>query len=195
MARDVLTGRDADILYDIWSPGVAAAIWTRRCDDDFERWIDNIPEACLPEIRTVVPVHLAEAAAIAACDQAKIPAGPELDMLTGDIAALALMLAKALNTRRVRIRLDVASDVMCPKFHQDNVQARLLCTYRGAGTQYVPLGFEADPKRIRSVPRGAAALFRGAASQGGEQTGLLHRSPSVDPKDGARLLLVIDPAD
>jgi len=139
VARDVLMGRDPDILNDIRSPGVAAAIWTRRCDAGFEDWIDRLPDDSLPEFRTVVPVHLAEAAAIAACDQAKIPAGPELDMLTGDIAALALILAKALNTRRVRIRLDVASDVMCPKFHMDNVQARLLCTYRGAGTEYVPV--------------------------------------------------------
>jgi len=195
LARDVLMGRDPEILGDVHCPGVAAAIWTRRCDAGFEQWIDSLPEDRLPEFRTVLPVHLAEAAAIAACDQAKLPQGPELNMLTGDIAALALMLAKALTVRRIRIRLDVASDAMCPKFHMDNVTARLLCTYRGPGTEYVPAGSETDANRIRTVKRGSAALFRGAAWPGEEQTGLLHRSPGIAPGAGPRLLLVIDPVE
>jgi len=192
-AQDVLMGRDPDILGDIASPGVAAAIWTRSCDKEFEAWVDSLPMENLPELRTVVPVHLAEAAAIAACEEAKIKPGPRMDMLTGDMGALALMLAKSLGVDHVKIRLDVTDEVMCPKFHVDNVPARLLCTYRGAGTEYVPAGLEADPTSIRQVGRGAAALFRGGAWPGDERTGLLHRSPDPEAGTGARLLLVIDP--
>ena len=192
-ARDVLMGREPDILSDIGHSGVAATIWTRPCDKDFQDWIDGLPPENLPELRTVVPIHLAEAAAIAACEQAGLPSGSERDMLTGDIGALALLLAKALKVRQVRIRLDVSDEVMCPKFHVDNVPARLLCTYRGAGTEYVPDGFENDPQRVRQVNRGAVALFRGGAWSGDQPTGLLHRSPDPAAGTGPRLLLVIDP--
>lgn len=193
-ARNVLVGRDPEILKDINSPGVAASIWTRACSDDFQDWIDGLPLEQLPELRTVVPFHLAEAAAIAACEQAQLPPSPERDMLTGDVGALALFLSRALDVRQVRIRLDVSDEVMCPKFHVDNVPARLLCTYRGAGTEYVLAGAEDDPRQISHVGRGAVGLFRGGAWPGQERTGLLHRSPDPAAGGGARLLLVIDPA-
>lgn len=192
-SRDVLMGRDPDILEDIGLPGVAATIWARTCDQDFQDWIDRLPMENLPDLRTTVPVHLAEAAAIAACDQAEMPPCAERDMLTGDIGALALMLAKVLNVRQVKVRLDVSDEVMCPKFHVDNVPARLLCTYRGAGTEYVPQEQQSDRGRIRQVSRGAVALFRGGAWPGTERTGLLHRSPDPAAGTGPRLLLVIDP--
>ncbi len=192
-ARDVLMGRDPEILEDVGKPGIAASIWTRRCSREFQTWIDSLPMEQLPELRTVVPVHLAEAAAVAACEQVQLAPSAERDMLTGDVGALALILSRALDVQQVRIRLDVSDEVMCPKFHIDNVAARLLCTYRGAGTEYVLAGSEDDPARISQVARGGVGLFRGRAWPGEEQTGLFHRSP--DPADGAgpRLLLVIDP--
>lgn len=193
LARDVLMGREPDILADIGLPGVAAAIWTRSATPGFQSWIDSLPADKLPELRTVIPVHLAEAAARAACERAGLEPSEELDRLVGDIGALALMCAKSLDARQIRLRLDVSDEVMCPKFHVDNVPARLLCTYRGAGTDYVPLGQEAQSNRIRQVRPHAAALFRGGAWPGAERTGLLHRSP--DPQGAARLLLVIDPVE
>lgn len=192
-ARDVLMGREPEILAGIEYPGVAASIWTRSCDKDFQHWIDSLRPENLPELRTSVPVHLAEAAAIAACEQAGLPSGSERDMLTGDVGALALIFAKTLKVRQIRIRLDVSDEVMCPKFHVDNVPARLLCTYRGPGTEYVPEGSEADRRRVRQVSRGAVGLFRGGAWPGLERTGLLHRSPDPATGTGPRLLLVIDP--
>lgn len=195
VASDVMSGPEPEILADIHLRGVAASIWNRPCEPAFVDWIDGLPVESLPELRTTVPVHLAEAAAIAACEQAKIPSSSERDILTGDIAALAMMLSKTLDVRQMRIRLDVSDEMMCPKFHMDNVPARLLCTYRGPGTDYVPQEDLSEPSRIKSVKRGAVALFRGSAWSGEERTGLLHRSPAVDESVGARLLLVIDPID
>ncbi|CTQ52966.1 hypothetical protein LP7551_01486 [Roseibium album] len=193
VARDVLMARDPDILDDIHLPSVAASIWTRSPEPEFQTWIDRLPVHQLPELNAVVPVHLAETAVIAACETAGTPVGREQDMLAGDIGALALMMAKTLKTDHIKVRLDVSDEVMCPKFHTDNVQARLLCSYRGPGTEYVPAGAKADPSHIRKVATGAVALFRGRAWPDSEQTGLLHRSPPMSATSGARLLLVIDP--
>jgi hypothetical protein len=193
VAADVFMGRDEDILTEIASPGVAAAIWQRTPEPGFQSWMDGLGKELLPDLRTVVPVHLAEAAVITACETSGLDACPERDILASDIGALAVMMAWILDVDHVRLRLDVADEVMCSKFHIDRVPARMLCTYRGAGTEYVPLGSEADPKRIRRVKRGAAALFRGALWDTDETTGILHRSPEVTLEDGPRLLLVIDP--
>lgn len=195
LAADVIMSRDADILSEIASPGVAAAIWQRTPAADFQSWLDAFETEGLPDLRTVVPFHLAEAAVITACEAAGIEACPQRDMLAGDIAALSMMMARLLNIRHIRLRLDVADEVMCPKFHIDRVPARLLCTYRGAGTEYVPASSEHNPKRVRQLKTGAVGLFRGALWDGEEATGLKHRSPEVRPEDGARLLLVIDPVD
>lgn len=194
-ARDVIIGRDPDILADIRDPGIAAAIWRRTPDPEFQRWVKALPKDNLPDLRTVVPVHLAEAAVRAACESHGLPACRERDMLASDVGALALMLAKTLTVRLLRLRLDVSEDVMCPKFHLDNVRARLLCTYRGAGTEYVPENVAEEPGRIRQVPPGGVAVFRGRQWSCDERTALLHRSPAATPAGGPRLLLVIDPAD
>ncbi len=194
-ARDVIIGRDPDILADIRDPGIAAAIWRRTPDPEFQRWVNALPKDNLPDLRTVVPVHLAEAAVRAACESHGLPACRERDMLASDVGALALMLAKTLTVRLLRLRLDVSEDVMCPKFHLDNVRARLLCTYRGPGTEYVPENVAEETGRIRQVPPGGVAVFRGRQWSCGERTALLHRSPAVTPAGGPRLLLVIDPAD
>jgi len=194
-AQDVIIGREPEILADIDLPGVAAAIWKRTPDRAFQDWLDGLSFERLPELRTTVPVHLAGAAVTMACEYSNMPACAGRDMLASDAAALAAMLAGITKVRMVRLRLDVSDEVMCPKFHLDNVVARLLCTYRGAGTDYVPVRAEGDPKRVRRVPRGSVGLFRGRQWPADETTGLLHRSPAVDASSGSRLLLVIDPAD
>jgi hypothetical protein len=194
-ARDVIIGRDPDILADIRDPGIAAAIWRRTPDPEFQKWMNALPKGNLPDLRTVVPVHLAEAAVRAACESHGLPACRETDMLASDVGALALMLAKTLTVRLLRLRLDVSEDVMCPKFHLDNVCARLLCTYRGPGTEYVPENVAEETSRIRQVPLGGVAVFRGRQWSCDERTALLHRSPAATPAGGPRLLLVIDPAD
>ena len=106
LARDVIMARDPDILSDIHLPSVAASIWMRTPTPMFQAWIDALPIDQLPELNAVVPVHLAEAAVVAACETARTPAGREQDMLAGDVGALALMMAKILKTEHVKIRLD-----------------------------------------------------------------------------------------
>jgi hypothetical protein len=110
-----------------------------------------------------------------------------------DIAALARRFATLMRARRVRVRLDVVSGDACRKFHRDAVTARLICTYRGAGTQY---GLSVDggaPEVIEQTPRGAPILLRGLHWPERPRSGLVHRSPPVAGTGETRLLLVIDP--
>ncbi|MBD8876343.1 DUF1826 domain-containing protein [Roseibium polysiphoniae] len=195
VACDVLHSRQQEVLHQIAEPGVAAAIWQRPVDPGFQSWIDTLAQDELPTLRTVVPAHLAKAALLHACEMVGLEPSPEREFLIEDAGNLALAVGKTLNVRYVRIRLDVTSGTMCPKFHVDQVRARLLCSYRGAGTEYVAEADAADPARHKRMATGEVGLFRGALWSDEETCGLLHRSPHQDAGDAARLLLVVEPAE
>jgi len=93
----------------------------------------------------------------------------------------------------LRLRLDVVRTNACRKFHIDAVTARLICTYRGTGTQYGISTDGADPKRVFTVPTGAPIILRGTLWPADLPSGLLHRSPPIVDTGETRLLLVIDP--
>ncbi|WP_289034259.1 DUF1826 domain-containing protein [uncultured Roseibium sp.] len=195
VASDVLRSRQPEVLHQIAEPGVAAAIWQRTVDPGFEKWIDTLSQDELPTLRTVVPAQLAKAALLHACEIAGLASSPERDFLIEDAGSLALAVGKILKVRYVRIRLDVTSGTMCPMFHVDQVRARLLCSYRGEGTEYVSAADVADPACHKRMATGEAGLFRGARWSDDETCGLLHRSPHQEKGDAARLLLVVEPAE
>ena len=55
----------------------------------------------------------------------------------------------------VRLRLQAVTTNACRKFHLDAITGRLVCTYRGPGTQYGTSTAGEDPEHIRTVPTGA----------------------------------------
>lgn len=190
-ADRVATGTAPEALARITDPGVAAAIWERARDPAFAAWIDGLAPDRLPRLRTeVAPAH-ATNAVHAACAQAGTPGGALRDRLAEDAGALALIFAGVMGAPMLRLRLDVVEDDACRRFHCDRVRARLLCTYRGAGTEY-GAGTGARPDDVHALEPGAAAVFRGALWPG-EKTRLLHRSPPMARGGMARLLLVLDP--
>lgn len=190
-ARSVLQARDASVLSGINQPGVAAAIWQRNPAPEFTGWISKIPPEQLPKLRTLVGVDAVEGCIHAACSLAGTPAGAERDMLASDIAALGFLMGEIMETPLLHLRLDVVSTNACRRFHVDNMTARMLCTYRGSGTQLAQPGAAASPL---SVSLCSAVLLRGRRWPGTEKTGLLHRSPPIEGTGETRLLAVIDPA-
>lgn len=194
-ASDVVMGPNAEVLAELFHPGVAASMWRRFLPTELARWLGGLTTAQLPKLRTEVPLHLVEAAVISACEKRDLGSSEMRDLFTQDIAALALVIGKLFDVRRVQLRLDVSTGVMCPKFHLDQVRARLLCTYRGAGTEYVAENHVEDPVRHRQMETGVVGLFRGAGFESDQPCRLLHRSPPQRATEGARLLLVMEPAE
>ncbi|MGB7205067.1 MAG: DUF1826 domain-containing protein [Anderseniella sp.] len=175
------------------TPGAAAAIWRRQPSHRFKAWIDELDPACLPEVRIVLPVSAVRDAVHHVCEQAGMQGSAQRDVLVDDIAALADVFAAIMCTAYLRLRLDVVKDNACCKFHIDAVTARLVCTYRGTGTQY---GISTDgqqPKRVFTVPTGAPIILRGTLWPDPPLSGLLHRSPPIEGTGETRLVLVLDP--
>ncbi|MEJ8561131.1 DUF1826 domain-containing protein [Yoonia sp. GPGPB17] len=176
-------------------PDCAAAIWRRQPVLDFQNWIDGLSPAMLPKGRMVRrPGAIGEAVA-ALCDIAGTPTCPEREQLIGDIAALADLFTKLVQTPYLRLRLQPVTSNACRRFHTDVVTARLICTYRGQGTQYGTSSGERDPARVFSVATGAPILLRGTLWPEIPASGLLHRSPPIEGTGQTRLVLVLDAVD
>ena len=184
-----------DGLFAIHRPGCAAAIWRRQPLPGFQSWIDALASDALPRARVILRHDTVRAAASEVCDVCGTPASPERDRLVDDIAALADIFAGLMRARWLRLRLDVVTTNACRKFHIDAVTARLVCTYRGTGTQYGISTDGAEPRRIFTVPTGAPVLLRGTLWPERPRSGLLHRSPPIEGTGETRAVLVLDPVD
>lgn len=177
----------------IHGPECAAAIWYRQPLPRFQTWIDALPTSQLPCTRTILRLERVAGALDALTQACGTPAGPERDMLVGDIAAMAAIFSEVMRASYLRLRLDVVTNNACRKFHIDALTARLICTYRGTGTQYGISRDGGDPRRIRTVPTGAPMILRGTLWPESPASGLLHRSPPIQGKGETRLVLVLDP--
>ncbi|ODR99091.1 hypothetical protein AUC68_07355 [Methyloceanibacter methanicus] len=187
-------GGAPDVLADTWSPGCAAAIWQRRPQAGLLEWLEALPPESLPETRLVLRPDQVESRLEALCAPRGTTDASYGSLLAGDIGILARLFARIMKTDKVTLRLDVLHDNACRKFHLDHVPARLLCTYRGRGTEYGRSHAGEDPREIRRLPTGAVGLFRGRLWPGPEHSGIVHRSPQIAGLGETRLLLVIDPA-
>ena len=176
-------------------PGCAAAIWRRQPLPGFQSWVDRLDPDVLPRARVILRPEAVRDAALEVCDASGTPAGPERDLLVDDIAALADIFTGLMHARWLRLRLDVVTTNACRRFHIDAVTARLVCTYRGTGTQYGISTDGAEPRRIFTVPTGAPILLRGRLWPERPLVGLLHRSPPIEGTGETRLVLVLDPVD
>jgi hypothetical protein len=132
-------------------------------------------------------------------------------VLLKDIALLSDMFACLFDQDNVGLRLKVLDTTMCPRFHVDQVPCRLLTTYRGPATEWLPnesadrnklgagnqglsddlSGLFQQANDIESMNAGDVALLKGEAWQGNEGRGLIHRSP-INSGGHKRLLLTLD---
>ncbi|MEM8697729.1 MAG: DUF1826 domain-containing protein [Pseudomonadota bacterium] len=179
-------------LVAISEQGCAALIWHRTPIAGFQTWIDRLPPGDLPKLRIVLRPRNVRQTVLGICDQCGTPQTPERDWMINDIADLAERFAELMQAPYLRLRLDVIDSNACRRFHVDAITARLICTYRGTGTQYGVSSGDADPERIFTVPTGMPILLRGSDWPEHPRSGLVHRSPPIEGSGETRLLLVLD---
>jgi hypothetical protein len=129
-----------------------------------------------------------------------------------DIFLISDIYSELLGCNEVALRLEVLGGAMCPRFHVDRTGIRLVCAYRGRGTEWIDdrwvdrsklgIGSIGLPDNASGLfdsrtPVEVAApfdvmLFKGLLWQGNSGRGAIHRSPAVVPESGPRILLVMD---
>lgn len=192
-------------LVRIFEAGVGLCHMARPRDPAIDAYLSAAAPRLGAGLRQVVPV----ARGLAATD---LPDLPGRQALVNDIAFLVALYGDLLGCERVALRLEVVGRAMCPRFHVDRTGIRLLCTWRGPGTQWLEdacadrrkLGHGAhglddehsglilSPEGIGQVPPHAIALLKGSLWQGNAGRGVIHRSPAVPPEMAPRVLLALD---
>lgn len=127
----------------------------------------------------------------AALAGAMADAGWEGAALAADIVALAGHFADVMACPAVDLRLEVVADNACHKFHADYVPARLVTTYVGPGTDWLPNGAD-DAAQARRLAAGAVAIFKGRSWPTDHP--IIHRSPPIAGTGLRRIVLVLNPA-
>jgi hypothetical protein len=133
------------------------------------------------------------------------------DALRAYIGEAIEMFCLLFDVNKVGLRLSTLDRAMCPRFHVDKVPCRLVSTFSGAGTQWLPhnvidrsklghgsngksdetSGLISTPDLIQNLHCGDVALLKGETWENNEGAGLVHRSPALE-HDEVRLLMTLD---
>jgi len=131
-----------------------------------------------------------------------------------DVSELVNMFCHHFNLKQVSFRLKVLDNTMCPRFHVDRVPCRLITTYLGIATEWLPhhlvdrsklgqaghgkldeeTGIYKKQQDVKQLETGHVGLLKGESWSGNEGAGLVHRSPKLG-NGSQRLLLTLDFVD
>lgn len=205
-SRLAVQGEDAAVLVDVYREEHNIAIWRRELPGDLQIAV----EAILARGRAFEVSRKVTVDSTKSClDQVlRLPPG---NSFSSDVVELVDMFCCLFDLKYAGLRLTALNRAMCPKFHVDNVPCRLVTTYRGLATQWLPhecvdrsrlgagsrgrsdegSGLYANPDDVRHLEHGDVALLKGELWEGNEGAGLIHRSPAV-ARGETRLLLTLD---
>ncbi|MEO1011576.1 MAG: DUF1826 domain-containing protein [Bacteroidota bacterium] len=127
------------------------------------------------------------------------------EILLQDILNLLELFEQVTKVSSFQVLLASVSTNMCRRFHADINELRMLCTYHGPGTLWLPdkavdrkayltgkgnQNIVPDESLVQQVGTGDVVILKGA--QYPKATPILHRSPSIEKNGEERILLRID---
>ena len=138
------------------------------------------------------------------------PVGREA--LLAEIGWLIRVYTDLLGCPAAALRIEVLDRPMCPRFHVDRTGIRLVCTWRGPGTEWLDdswtnrnclgpgshgladeeSGLLRPGAEIERIPTFAVGLLKGSLWQGNASRGAIHRSPRIDPGAAPRVMMSLD---
>lgn len=198
---------DPMVLGNIFNADKSVVIWQRSKHQAVENYFDGLFSALGLGIRGVYSLK-----SLKASIASSLPDGEGKQQVVDDIYLLSDMLITLFDCSSVGIRLVPLTSAMCPSFHVDNIPVRMVTTYLGPGTQWLPqdavlaekptvnaaplsktrLGHYYQPNKIQQMRTFDVGLLKGKAWQEHEEYAAIHRSCPVDAKT-KRVLLTLDP--
>ena len=201
MFRHMSQDKQPTVLSDIYKEEINIAIWRRQkqfsvkeflaLNPTFQKEMILTPEDALSRIKESFDNNMTE--------------------VSEDIAELVDMFCYLFELKQAGMRLKVLDRAMCPKFHVDKVPCRLVTTYQGIATQWLPhelvdqtklgwgcnglpdseSGLYQSEIDIQQLDCSDVALIKGTLWEGNENAGLVHRSPELIANE-KRLILTLD---
>lgn len=205
--RRCIAGDQATVLSDIYQDHCNIVVWQRNLAKELDQSVAKFlasnshfqTSMTLSPQDAFTPIHKA------------LGASGLTAVLSSNIAELVDMFCCLFDLGQAGLRLTALDKAMCPRFHVDQVPCRLVTTYQGAATEWLPhnrvnrcklghgsegkpddrSGLFADANDIRQLSAGDVALLKGERWEGNEGAGLVHRSPALLSGE-RRLLLTLD---
>jgi hypothetical protein len=192
----------AGVFERIFADDVSICVWDRPVDPLLERYLlDSVSSSVGWELRGCVEGQ-----------------APQLDEILGsfendlgrvrvrtELMGLIDLFVTLTEAQTVGIRLTATRGAMCPRFHADQVDLRLLCTWVGEGTEWLaeediirdtrgatfssPVGPMRPGASIQQLGPFAVGVFKGNGWPGNEGRGAVHRSPQPE---GWRVFVSLD---
>ena len=126
-------GTDPVVLSEIYDEQTNIAVWKRALTPSLEDAVKEFLDSGL-----VGEITLTTGSENALSDICESLGEQSPLALRKDIAQLVEMYCVLFDVKRVGLRLRVLDSPMCPRFHTDKVPCRLICTYHGVGTEWLP---------------------------------------------------------
>lgn len=129
--------------------------------------------------------------------------------LQKDIDSLLQLFSEFTGSERVRVQFHAVQSDQCRKYHIDNLRYRMITTYAGPGTEYVPetyvnrhaleRSFGDHTSANRAIVRDERFVFRACPGDvllmkglgASPKMGAVHRSPPIEGTRARRVVLVL----
>jgi hypothetical protein len=204
--RDTIQGCEPSVVADIYREDTNIVVWQRSLGETLVSDVDDLL-ASNPHFQASMTVT--PQSALYSINECLMD--PAQGQLSENITELVEMFCCLFELKRVGLRLSTLDRAMCPKFHVDRVPCRLVTTFQGVATEWLPhqavnrqkLGLGSQGKTdsqsglykhshdIQQLHSGDVALLKGELWEGNENAGLVHRSPALS-EGQRRLLLTLD---
>lgn len=200
-------GVNEDVLSEIQRDQVNLSVWKRS---EQKAILDYIKKSSWEEFRD----YTFSFSDVASLDvglkslQEKLPLSAEAQSkaLLDEIKFLAQQMLFIEPHQSLKVQFSKVDTHMCQLFHVDYLRLRLLCTYRGEGTQLLDNEFVQrkglgkgcngkiikDKTKIQTASCFDVLCLKGERYPGNDKNGVVHRSPAMESKEHWRLLLKID---
>lgn len=195
------------ILSEIVSEDISVAVWQRDSNEVISKYFESVFGYMGLGIRTVFAMDSLKQGLNDA-----LPDGEGKAEAIEDIYLLSDMLTCLFDCTNVGLRLAPLSAAMCPNFHVDKIPVRLVNTYLGDGTEWLPveeLRETPSDKSVNKTPKALnkgyyninslqqmdafdVALLKGSAWPEHEHMAAIHRSCALAESE-KRVLLTLDP--
>ncbi len=196
-------GDEPDVLQTIADPAVNLSLWRRPLQAAVVEEVSVLEARQLPDSRVPTTLESFDDDICAHLQRHRLnPAG--FEHFRADLQLLADHFAGVSGGRALKFRLVTTDDDNCRRFHVDTRHMRMLCTYRGPGTEWLTDEQVDRDALLSGAPNEAVirfgrpshfepfwvGIFRGETGSSGN--GLVHRSPPIEGSGQTRVLFCLD---
>lgn len=206
-SRKAAVADHPSVFAEFYNEDINIAIWQRELSSEIKKSVNNLLNANSNFQKTLVVSSKNIYTKLINADSALM----SCEDLCADIAELVDMYCVLYELQQVGLRLATLDRAMCPRFHVDRVPSRLVCSYHGTASEWLPhdlidrsklgrgnnglpdelSGLYQSEKDINQLSIGDVAMLKGELWPDNLHAGLVHRSPQV-PEGEKRLLLTLD---